>query len=225
MKPVLAFDMDGVLVEVSESYRETIQRTVEHFTGSRITRDFIQEIKNRGGWNDDWKLCDHLIREAGVRATYETVVDHFQGIFHGKDGDGLILRERWIAADGLFERLSERYQLAVFTGRLKWEANVTLARCAPHLRFDPLIGNDDVERGKPAPDGLHKIRTVTGSQEIWYVGDTVDDARSARAAGVPFIGIAAPSSARRDELVDLFRAEQAIAVLDDINQLERVLER
>ncbi len=34
MRPtVLVFDMDGVLVDVTESYRETIQRTVEHFTG------------------------------------------------------------------------------------------------------------------------------------------------------------------------------------------------
>ena len=43
------WDMDGVLVEVSESYRETIQRTVEHFTGQRITREFIQGIKTDFG--------------------------------------------------------------------------------------------------------------------------------------------------------------------------------
>ena len=28
-------------------------------------------------------------------------------------------------------------------------------------------------------------------RKLWYVGDTVDDARSASAAGVPFIGIVA----------------------------------
>ena len=53
---ILVFDMDGVLVDVSESYRETIQRTVEHFTGKRATRESIQDWKNRGGWNDDWAL-------------------------------------------------------------------------------------------------------------------------------------------------------------------------
>ncbi len=30
---MLVFDMDGVLVDVTESYRETIVKTVEHFTG------------------------------------------------------------------------------------------------------------------------------------------------------------------------------------------------
>ena len=42
---MLVFDMDGVLVDVTESYRETVVKTVEHFTGrpfrailSKITR-------------------------------------------------------------------------------------------------------------------------------------------------------------------------------------------
>ena len=42
---LLVFDMDGVLVDVTESYRETIQRTVEHFTGRRISRPEIQDWK------------------------------------------------------------------------------------------------------------------------------------------------------------------------------------
>ena len=37
-RPILVFDMDGVLVDVTESYRETIARTVAHFTGVEITR-------------------------------------------------------------------------------------------------------------------------------------------------------------------------------------------
>jgi len=40
-KPLLVFDMDGVLVDVTESYRETIARTVERFTGHPITREKI----------------------------------------------------------------------------------------------------------------------------------------------------------------------------------------
>src|SRR5579872_1743911 len=79
-KPLLVFDMDGVLVDVTESYRETIQRTVEHFSSRRITRPEIQDWKNRGGWNDDWALSHALIREAGVEVEYESVVDYFNSI-------------------------------------------------------------------------------------------------------------------------------------------------
>ena len=220
---VLVFDMDGVLVDVSESYRETIQQTVAHFTGHRVTREAIQDWKNRGGWNDDWALSTAMIRAAGVGADYDAVVKHFQAIFHGNGADGLIMRERWIASAGLLERLSERFQLALFTGRLRWEAELTLRRFAPDLSFEPIVGAGDVPNHKPAPDGLLHICKLRPDCELWYVGDTVDDARSAKAAGVPFIGIASPSSERRDELVSLLNAEGAKAVLNDINQLEEVL--
>jgi HAD superfamily phosphatase len=220
---VLVFDMDGVLVDVSESYREAIQQTVERFTGKRVDRAAIQEWKNRGGWNDDWALSTAMIRAEGVEVEYEAVVNFFQGIFHGDGTDGLILRERWIARQGLLERLSGRFRLAVFTGRLRWEAELTLRRFAPDLPVEPIVGADDVANHKPAPDGLLHIRKLAPDSELWYVGDTVDDARCAKAAGVPFIGIASQSSARRDELVGLLNAEGARAVLDDINQLEDAL--
>lgn len=220
---LLIFDMDGVLVDVTESYRETIQRTVGHFTGTRIGREEIQDWKNEGGWNDDWALSNHLIRRAGVEVEYQAVVDYFNSIFHGNGSDGLILRERWIASEGLFERLAARYQLAVFTGRLRWEAELTLARCAPQLRFMPIIGTDNVQRPKPAPEGLLKICTECRPKGRWYIGDTVDDARCAQEAGIPFIGIAAPANPRYDDLVRVLKQHDAIAILDDINQLETVL--
>jgi HAD superfamily hydrolase (TIGR01548 family) len=220
---VLVFDMDGVLVDVGESYRETIQQTVAHFTGARVSRESIQDWKNRGGWNDDWALSTAMIRAAGVTVDYDAVVEHFQRIFHGNGSDGLIMRERWIASAGLLERLTERFQLALFTGRLRWEAELTLRRFAPGLHFEPIVGAGDVPNHKPAPDGLLHICKLRPDCELWYVGDTVDDARSARAAGVPFIGIASPTSERRAELVSLLQAEGAKAVLNDINQLEEVL--
>jgi HAD superfamily phosphatase len=220
---LIVFDMDGVLVDVTESYRETIVRTVEHFAGATITRPQIQDYKNQGGFNDDWKLSHHIIAQHGGATEFQTVVDYFQGLFHGNGTDGLILRERWMARNGLFDRLGARFDFAIFTGRMRWEADVTLQRFAPALRFDPIVGMHDVTALKPAPDGLLKIAGAAGGRKLWYVGDMVDDARCARAAAVPFIGIASPTSARRAELVALFEAEKAVAILDDINQLEGVL--
>jgi HAD superfamily phosphatase len=52
----------------------------------------------------------------------------------------------------------------------------------------------------------------------------VDDARCARAAKVPFIGIAAPSNPRYIDLVFLFQEEGAYAIIDDINYLHEVFE-
>ena len=218
VKDLLIFDMDGVLVEVTESYRATIQATVKHFTGNEPSHEEIQDWKNRSGWNDDHKLSTQLILERGHRIPHQEVVDRFQKIFHGDGTDGLILREHWVAVGGLFDRLSEHHHLAVFTGRPRWEANVTLNRFLPN-RFDPVIGADDVARTKPDPEGLHKICAEIPHGKCWYIGDTIDDARASRAAKIPFIGIAA----RNAKLAQLLRAEGAIAVLDDINSLEAVI--
>jgi HAD superfamily phosphatase len=216
-KPLLVFDMDGVLVDVTESYRETIAQTVEHFTGAAVRRERIQELKNQGGWNDDWKLSHHMVTEAGVDVPFEYVKEHFQKLFLG----GLIEREKWVARPGTLERLAGDFQLAVFTGRPREEARLSLNRFAPAIAFDPLIAMEDVERHKPDPEGLLRI-VQGGGAKAFYIGDTVDDARAAKAAKVSFIGIAAPSNPLYIDLVFLFQEEGAYAIVDDINYLEEV---
>ena len=212
---VLVFDMDGVLVDVTDSYRETIVRTVEHFTGKTISRDAIQDYKNQGGWNNDWALSQKICHDFGVDLPYAKVVDYFNWLFLEQ---GLIHRERWLPRNGLLERLSEKFELAIFTGRTTEEAEITLNRQGLRDRF-LLVTANDVEREKPAPDGLLKIAGLRPSKKLLYVGDTVDDARCARAASVPFVGIAAEQSPRRAELLELFHNEGAIQVLKDINEI------
>jgi len=222
--PYLVFDMDGVLAEVSESYREAVVQTVRHFTAKTVAPDKIQEYKNRGGFNNDWLLSQQLCADLGVQVDYDAVVQYFCGIFFGPHGDdGLIAREAWIPQAGLLEALAAKFHLAIFTGRLHSEAAITLRRYAADIQFAPIVAAEDVGEGKPAPDGLLLIRERTGAREMIYVGDTVDDARCAKAAGVPFVGIAAPSNPWRRELAALLTSEGAFAVLDDVNQLEGAL--
>ena len=211
----MVFDMDGVLVDVTESYRETIVKTVEHFTGKTIERDSIQEYKNQGGWNNDWLLSQKICRDLGVDLPYGTIVEYFNYLFLDQ---GMIHRERWLPRDGFFDRLGERFDFAIFTGRTTEEAEITLKREGVRDRF-LLVSANDVENEKPAPEGLLKIAAMHPSKKLLYIGDTVDDARCAKAAYVPFIGIAARNSPRRDELVDLLRLEGAIQVIEDINEI------
>jgi HAD superfamily hydrolase (TIGR01548 family) len=222
-RPILIFDMDGVLVDVTESYRETIAATVEHFTGARPTNDQIQQFKNQGGFNDDWQLSHYIINGVGFDVPFEEMKAHFQELFLGTNGTGgLILREKWIARPGVLEKLAEQFRLAVFTGRPREEADITLQRFAPNLTFDPIVAMEDVAQKKPAPDGLLRIAAANPDAKLIYVGDSIDDAHSARAAKVPFIGIAAPSNPTYLDLVFLFQEEQAHAIVDDINYLEEV---
>lgn len=65
--------------------------------------------------------------------------------------------------------------------------------------FAAVIGAGDVAKGKPAPDGINKIREVTGvtSPQVWFVGDNQVDCETALAGGCQpvIIGEHADSSA------------------------------
>jgi HAD superfamily phosphatase len=222
-RPTVIFDMDGVLVEVSGSYRQAIINTVEHFTGRRLTFPDIQFWKNKGGFNNDWILSHRLIQEFGRQMAYEEVMAYFQQIYLGRNHDGLLLEERWMARDGALERLAASYRFALFTGRLREEALFALRRFAPRLTFDPIVGMDDVKGQKPDPEGLYAIRGAVGSDVAAYIGDTGDDLLAAKAAGIPFIGVVAPDLPHRDELHRHFETGSAKAIIADINELEGAL--
>lgn len=221
---VLVFDMDGVLVEMMESYYATVRETVRHFTGQEVSNDEIQDFKNAGGWNNDWVLSHRLISDRGRSIEYAQVVEYFNHVFLGENYDGLIRHEKWMPETGLLERLGQRATLAIFTGRAKYEADATLGRYASHISFDPLVTDESVANPKPAPDGLHLIQQQHAGKTIWYFGDTVDDARSAQLAGVPFIGVSTPHNPRHQEIGDLLRGFGAFAIISDINEVETLVE-
>jgi len=68
---ILIFDMDGVLIDVSRSYRRTIQRTIQIYLetclgfaknrGSWATNGEISLFKSVGGFNNDWDLTSGLL--------------------------------------------------------------------------------------------------------------------------------------------------------------------
>jgi HAD superfamily phosphatase len=223
---MIVFDMDGVLVDVTESYRQTIVETVRHFSGREISRDSIQDYKNQGGWNNDWALSQKILADLGVDVEYGVVVEEFQRLFFGENNDGLMQREVWIDRTNTLERLSETWSFSVFTGRLRDEAQMTLDRFAKHLTFRPVVGDDDVSRSKPDPEGLAKIRSgLAAKTPVYYLGDTLDDARAAAGAGVPFIGVGHGRDAGHAKTVELMREAGAVAIIESINELEGVLPR
>ncbi|WP_299235438.1 TIGR01548 family HAD-type hydrolase [Natronomonas sp.] len=52
----VVLDIDGVLIDVADSYRRAIVESIEHVHGDTIEYDDIQLFKNAGGFNNDWEL-------------------------------------------------------------------------------------------------------------------------------------------------------------------------
>ena len=71
MKNLIIFDMDGVLVDVSASYRDTVRKTAYLFLkdskgGSRLseplfTLEDLSAVKQSGGLNNDWDLSHRVV--------------------------------------------------------------------------------------------------------------------------------------------------------------------
>jgi len=52
----VVLDVDGVLVDVADSYRRAIVESVDRVYGDTIPRKAVQAFKNAGGFNNDWEL-------------------------------------------------------------------------------------------------------------------------------------------------------------------------
>ncbi|WP_336000981.1 TIGR01548 family HAD-type hydrolase [Halorientalis halophila] len=52
----VVLDVDGVLVDVADSYRRAIVESIEHVYGDTVDRAAIQQFKDAGGFNNDWEL-------------------------------------------------------------------------------------------------------------------------------------------------------------------------
>ncbi|TAN21375.1 MAG: HAD family hydrolase [Acidobacteria bacterium] len=216
----LVFDLDGVLVDVSASFRTCIGRTLEALGGRPAADAEIVSLKLAGGFNNDWDVTRELLRQQGIAVARERVVEVFSQIYRGAPGEGvfgpegLIHRESWLLPPAQLAQLAEHYRLAIFTGRPRRDAEFTLRHCGAAGAFAEMVALEDAP-AKPDPEGLRRLGARL------YIGDTVDDARCAAAAGVAFIGICLPASDLERRFRELGAQFTAAAVCDVINGLGR----
>ncbi|WP_435145126.1 TIGR01548 family HAD-type hydrolase [Halobaculum sp. P14] len=76
----VVLDVDGVLVDVAESYRRAVVESVDRVYGETVPRDALQPFKDAGGFNNDWELTDAvalyvLARRRGLDADVDEFTD------------------------------------------------------------------------------------------------------------------------------------------------------
>lgn len=223
---MIIFDVDGVLVDVSESFLRTVIDTVKYFTGVRVTHAQIHEWKNRAGYNDDWKLSHVWVNSLGAKHSYKKVKQKFLEIFWGTKGrPGNVRGERWLLSRAVLGRLKKRAELALFTGRVKRELNHTLDGLGLRGYFTKIVTVENVEKPKPDPEGLLLILGKRDSARALYVGDNVDDGRAAKKAKIPFVGLLPYRSHARKFRLKKLQKLGAVAVLGNVRELEAWLKR
>src|SRR6266481_5709233 len=187
---ILIFDVDGVLVDVRESFWRSALETVRFLTGKRVTWAELYKWKSKPGNNDDWSMVSNWATELGRPTTYGQARDAFQKFYWDFDGrPGNVRREKMLITPKLVERWAGRFELNLFTGRTRKEFTYTFERWEGSRHFRSVVTMDDVARKKPHPDGLLKILGGRDPGTALYVGDNIDDGLAARAARVPFMAI------------------------------------
>lgn len=282
----IVFDLDGVLVDVSRSYRRAIVESVEQVHGFEVTDDDIQRLKDAGGFNNDWDVTYALallklvqdrrpnfdteswvqsLREqgGGLESARETLLEElsdeatevilevwdrkklravFQELYLGSelyeeleggtpelDAHGYINDENVLLDGDLRDRLIDRYSVGVLTGRPRAEALIALERVGLELDGEALIAMEDWEYSKPHPRGLLRLARQFASEALVFVGDTLDDVRTARNAdeeddegryygvGVLTGGLSGEEGRRK------YGDAGSTAVVDSVNDLPRLL--
>ncbi|GGL34538.1 haloacid dehalogenase [Halarchaeum grantii] len=94
----VVLDVDGVLVDVADSYRRAIVESVERVHGETIPKAGVQAFKDAGGFNNDWALSDAaalfvLAKREGLAMSLEAFTAEI-----GKHGGGLDAAEAVVAA-------------------------------------------------------------------------------------------------------------------------------
>lgn len=188
----LLLDLDGVIADVSGSHRETVRRTAARF-GVSVDPAEIGAAKRAGGANNDWELTHRLVAAGGGDASLEEVTAVFEELYHGtSEVAGLRERERPLLTAEELDRIAGGRPVGIVTGRPRADALRTLRDFGLAGRLDVLVGLEDCPTAKPDPGPVREALRRLDVTSAWMVGDTVDDVRAARLAGVVPVGVLPP---------------------------------
>ncbi|OUL24066.1 TIGR01548 family HAD-type hydrolase [Nostoc sp. 106C] len=247
-KAIVVFDIDGVIRDVSGSYRRAIADTVEYFTNQayRPTPLDIDQLKSEGIWNNDWEASQELIyryfqsqgqpREQ-LQLDYNTIVAFFQSRYRGTDPEnftGYICDEPLLLQHSYLEQLTQAgIAWGFFSGATRGSANYILEKRLG-LKSPVLIAMEDAP-GKPDPTGLFATVQILENgcknlPPVLYVGDTVADMYTVEKARNLHpqrtwigVGVLPPhvqeTAARRNAYAETLKKAGATVVLSNVEEL------
>ena len=219
------FDLDGTLADTEPLHFAAFAEVLAT-EGIELTR--VEYFTRLIGYNDhdcfEAVLAENH-RPAGndkIRALVERKARVYQHMIENRD----VL---YPGAADFVRRCAERFPLLVVTGTLRAEAEMILGRAGLRALFLDVIAAEDVEHGKPEPDGfvlalgrlgfLLRQRPPIDPSECLVVEDTHAGVESARRAGMRVLALM--HSAPEDELsgADVIRASFADTDLDEVLRL------
>jgi len=223
-------DMDGVIRDVSNSYRKAIKQTVGKLSGKEASDAEIAKYKELGV-NDDYD-CSYRILEsersclpadANKDNIMKAVTSTFQGFYLGEkvNGEytGFINNERVLTDGKQVGKLLRGYRTGIVSGAPRGEIMYSLKKGDISHYFETVYSMEDLDKKEKNP----KIRIIKAamrkllSKTACYLGDGVADMEAAVAAGAVPIGIL-PAGITDPTWGQKLLNVGALVVFEDINQ-------
>lgn len=188
----IVFDMDGTLTQTAPLIYESFNYIAKKYTGKTYS---IPEIIAKFGPPEEVVISSFVGPEKADEAMedylkfYRNNHKNMAGIFPGIE---YILSV--IKTNGL--------RLAIFTGKGKRTAEITLEEFSIKRYFDYIITGNDVENHKPAADGLKMIMKYFSLQpeELLMVGDSKADIEAAHKANIKVAAVVWDSYSEKEIL-------------------------
>jgi phosphoglycolate phosphatase len=177
-------DLDGTLVDTLGDFVEALNRTLADLHLGAVDRAFIERTVGKGS--------EHLIRSTLMHVgapeqRYDEAWARYQ--HHYLAVNGQFSQVYPGAREGLDRLAARGLRLACLTNKPTAFAQPLLAAKGLSGYFAHTFGGDAFERKKPDPLPLWRTCEALGSApaRTMMVGDSSNDARSARAAGCPVV--------------------------------------
>ncbi|HLM58369.1 MAG TPA: HAD-IA family hydrolase [Pyrinomonadaceae bacterium] len=209
------FDFDYTLADSSEGIVECINYALAEMGLACATRDAACRTIGL-------TLQEAFIKLAGAEQTARCV--EFTGHFARRADE--VMTPRTVVYGTVPPVLKELrgrgLKLGIVSTKFRFRIEEILGRDGLLDCFEALVGGEDVERHKPHPEGLFKAleKVALPPASVLYVGDSLTDAEVARRAAVPFAAVLSGVTPRAD-----FDGYGAVAILDDLSQLPRLVGR
>ena len=195
---ILIFDVDGVLVDVKETYLAVGLADDSEADGKESHLGGILRVeaaaRKQRRLDDGLALGNGLGRSDHLRTGSRGISTILLG--RATESPETWPKEKLLVTPRLIQKWARRRELNLFTGTHAAGIYLSpLSSWSASKSFRSVITMDDA-RKKPIPDGLYAILGKRDPKSALYLGDNIDDALAAQAAGVPFHGDTAERRAR-----------------------------
>lgn len=212
---VVAFDLDGTLADTAPDLAATLNHVLDRLGRPGVDPESVRHLVGHG--------AKALLRNglAASDEASEKLVEQGFPIYLDYYSKNICVRTKpYPALDEALDELSERgVGLAICTNKQERLTHLLVEALGWRDRFAAIVGADTTPARKPDPLPLREAIALAGGGRAVFVGDSVTDADTARAAGLPFVAVSFGFS---DRPVGELGAD---AVIDSYSELVGVLER